>query len=245
MENTLLGAGIACLIAAVIGGGFKAFGVDIPLISSRPRQVLLGAVGLLMILGAVAMKHPGMPGTSGGGVEPGRSPAPAAAASPQAPAAAGAQAAPVTKKTRQAEEVLAEAGPARPPENLLPAPPAAPPPTRSTPPPVDHYEIVFARGDYDFRNLAQIYQTMIETAARDVEQHGARRVLVTGYDATGAGSEKASSQRAKSVADMLRARGVDDGLLEVRAHGKDIARPLETEQRGPRWVTIEIVFAGS
>ena len=38
METTFLSAGLACLIAAIVGGGLKAFGIEIPVMSMRFRQ---------------------------------------------------------------------------------------------------------------------------------------------------------------------------------------------------------------
>jgi len=49
METTLLTTGIACLIAAIIGGGLKAFGIEIPLLKSISRQVALGAFGAILL----------------------------------------------------------------------------------------------------------------------------------------------------------------------------------------------------
>ena len=49
METTLFATGIACLIAAIIGGGLKAFGIEIPLLKSIPRQVALGAFGAVLL----------------------------------------------------------------------------------------------------------------------------------------------------------------------------------------------------
>lgn len=48
MATTLLTTGLACLIAAIIGGGLKAFGIEIPALASRPRQVTLGALGFVL-----------------------------------------------------------------------------------------------------------------------------------------------------------------------------------------------------
>ncbi len=42
----MLAIGIACLVAAVVGGGVKLAGGEFPVVSSIPRQVLLGAVGM-------------------------------------------------------------------------------------------------------------------------------------------------------------------------------------------------------
>jgi hypothetical protein len=50
MANTLLGFGIFALAAAVVGGGLKAFGFELPAFASIPRQLLLGAIGLIVII---------------------------------------------------------------------------------------------------------------------------------------------------------------------------------------------------
>lgn len=50
METALLSAGIACLIAAIVGGGLKAFGIEIPLLQSLTRQLLLGTLGVLLLV---------------------------------------------------------------------------------------------------------------------------------------------------------------------------------------------------
>lgn len=52
MQATVLTAGIACVIAAIIGGGLKAFGIEIPLLHSRFRQLALGGFGIVLILAA-------------------------------------------------------------------------------------------------------------------------------------------------------------------------------------------------
>lgn len=49
MEKVFLSTGIACIIAAIVGGGFKAFGVEIPALSSLPRQMILGSFGIVLI----------------------------------------------------------------------------------------------------------------------------------------------------------------------------------------------------
>jgi hypothetical protein len=49
MEYALITAGIACLIAAIVGGGLKAFGIEIPQFASVRRQMLLGALGMLLL----------------------------------------------------------------------------------------------------------------------------------------------------------------------------------------------------
>ena len=50
MENiNLLFMGSSCVAAAVVGGGLKIFGVEIPLLCSIKRQILLGLFGLGLI----------------------------------------------------------------------------------------------------------------------------------------------------------------------------------------------------
>jgi hypothetical protein len=50
MDKTLIGAGAACIMAAIVGGGLRAFGVEIPALSSIRRQLLLGVFGAALIL---------------------------------------------------------------------------------------------------------------------------------------------------------------------------------------------------
>jgi hypothetical protein len=42
--------GVLCLIAAIVRGQVKGMGVEIPLLTSVPRQVALGGVGVVLIL---------------------------------------------------------------------------------------------------------------------------------------------------------------------------------------------------
>jgi hypothetical protein len=54
MDHNFQIAGIACVCSAIVGGGFEAFGIKIPLLSSVKRQVLLASFGgVLLITGAV------------------------------------------------------------------------------------------------------------------------------------------------------------------------------------------------
>lgn len=50
MTSTLITTGITCIIAAIVGGGLKAFGIDLPVLQSILRQVLLGAFGIGLLL---------------------------------------------------------------------------------------------------------------------------------------------------------------------------------------------------
>lgn len=58
MQDIMLGAGIACMAAAVIGGGLKAFGMEIPLFSSLGRQVILFALGGALTAFSVNLPDP-------------------------------------------------------------------------------------------------------------------------------------------------------------------------------------------
>lgn len=49
MNNTIIGAGIACIAAAIVGGGLKMFGIEVPVLSSIRRQLLLAAFGALLV----------------------------------------------------------------------------------------------------------------------------------------------------------------------------------------------------
>lgn len=46
----LVSGGVAAVLAAVVGGGLKAFGIELPLLASVGRQALLMLVGVVLIL---------------------------------------------------------------------------------------------------------------------------------------------------------------------------------------------------
>lgn len=48
-SNNILIMGVSCLVAAIVGGGLRFFGFEMPLLSSMQRQVLLGLLGLGLI----------------------------------------------------------------------------------------------------------------------------------------------------------------------------------------------------
>lgn len=50
MKTQLLLAGVACVVAAVVGGGLKLLGAEIPLISSTRRQALLAVIGVALLV---------------------------------------------------------------------------------------------------------------------------------------------------------------------------------------------------
>ena len=49
MANTLVTAGILFIAAAIIGGGIKAFKIEIQAINSLKRQIMLGILGLVLV----------------------------------------------------------------------------------------------------------------------------------------------------------------------------------------------------
>jgi hypothetical protein len=48
-DNAFLVAGLTCLIAALVGGGLNAFGIEIPVLESRFHQIGVGILGLILI----------------------------------------------------------------------------------------------------------------------------------------------------------------------------------------------------
>ena len=80
METTLLIFGLVCLISAVIGGGLKARGIEIPVVDSVPRQVVLFFLGVILV---------GVSLLVDGGVPRGGSPLPTSSEPGTAPARTG------------------------------------------------------------------------------------------------------------------------------------------------------------
>jgi hypothetical protein len=78
MVQTLLVAGVACLIAAIVGGGLTAFQVQLPALKSRLRQGLLAILGLGLIGASYFINKP----IGGAAFAPALAPAPANASSP-------------------------------------------------------------------------------------------------------------------------------------------------------------------
>ncbi len=58
MSNTLLTTGLACIVAAIVGGGLKAFGIEIGILRSWKRQGLLAMFGAVMLVTAYVMQRP-------------------------------------------------------------------------------------------------------------------------------------------------------------------------------------------
>jgi hypothetical protein len=55
MTTTLVYTGIACILAAILGGGLKAFNMELPVVTSLRRQMLLGAFGGALFTGGIAL----------------------------------------------------------------------------------------------------------------------------------------------------------------------------------------------
>jgi hypothetical protein len=70
MRTTLLLTGIACVITAVVGGGFRGLGVELPHVASVRRQVILGLVGVCLLIagGRTTESTPDDPRDTGGSV---------------------------------------------------------------------------------------------------------------------------------------------------------------------------------
>jgi hypothetical protein len=50
MSETVVLVGIACLVGAIVGGGLKLAQIELPLIDSLPRQVMLATVGVVIVV---------------------------------------------------------------------------------------------------------------------------------------------------------------------------------------------------
>ena len=50
--TSLLVAGIVCMVAAIVGGGVRLLGAELPVLDSFARQAILFAVGVLFLLGS-------------------------------------------------------------------------------------------------------------------------------------------------------------------------------------------------
>ena len=52
MVTTLITTGLACIIAAIVGGQLKALGLEFPILQSGKRQAFLAGVGVFLLLAA-------------------------------------------------------------------------------------------------------------------------------------------------------------------------------------------------
>ena len=62
MTTTLVTTGILCLIAAIVGGGLSGFGIQLPLLQSVRRQLLLGTLGICLIVAGMLAEIAPLPG---------------------------------------------------------------------------------------------------------------------------------------------------------------------------------------
>lgn len=54
-KSILMVAGIGCIVVAIIGGGFVALNVNVPVINKPTKQLLLAAFGALLLVGSFLM----------------------------------------------------------------------------------------------------------------------------------------------------------------------------------------------
>jgi hypothetical protein len=50
MNQTLVGMGVVCIIAAIVGGGVEALGAKMPVLNSGKRQLFLAGFGIILML---------------------------------------------------------------------------------------------------------------------------------------------------------------------------------------------------
>jgi hypothetical protein len=58
MVNPLLTTGVVCILAAIVGGGLKAFGIELPVLQSWGRQAILALFGLILVWSAISPPPP-------------------------------------------------------------------------------------------------------------------------------------------------------------------------------------------
>ena len=73
MEPTLIALGLACIVGAVVGGGLKIAGVELPVVSSWRRQACLAVLGGGILLAGSG--HFGTPVSGAAGPACGKAPA--------------------------------------------------------------------------------------------------------------------------------------------------------------------------
>ena len=55
MQSILMTTGIACIITAIIGGGFRAYGLEFPVLRSVRRQWMIGLLGVMLVMSAAIL----------------------------------------------------------------------------------------------------------------------------------------------------------------------------------------------
>jgi hypothetical protein len=61
MHPAILYLGLSCIISAIVGGGLKAFQIEIPVLASSRRQRLLAAFGCILIIGDYSFQQRSKP----------------------------------------------------------------------------------------------------------------------------------------------------------------------------------------
>jgi hypothetical protein len=56
VEGKLFGAGIVAIMGAIVGGGLEAFGIEVPVLDSVSRQILLAVVGVVLLVASFAVR---------------------------------------------------------------------------------------------------------------------------------------------------------------------------------------------
>jgi hypothetical protein len=62
MNTPLLTAWIVCVVAAIVGGGVKLLGANIPALTSTRRQVALGSLGVMFLVASAVARDPSSTG---------------------------------------------------------------------------------------------------------------------------------------------------------------------------------------
>jgi hypothetical protein len=58
MSVVLLAIGLACVVAAIVGTRFTAFGMKTPILESKARQIGLAGIGAVALVAGVMMRSP-------------------------------------------------------------------------------------------------------------------------------------------------------------------------------------------
>jgi hypothetical protein len=73
MTTVFVTAGVACIIAAIVGGGLKAFGMEIPALKSRARRIALASFGTVLTFAGIMLdRHPFIREPSASFTDPGQ-----------------------------------------------------------------------------------------------------------------------------------------------------------------------------
>jgi hypothetical protein len=84
-NEMLVAGGVAAILGALVGGGLKAFGVELPILDSLKRQVVLGLTGLGLIVAGLLVRPAAVAAPEVAAPAPEAAPAVAAAAGPVRP----------------------------------------------------------------------------------------------------------------------------------------------------------------